>query len=397
MYRGYTVKLYPNKAQAQMLERHFGCSRWVYNEMIRINQKAYHRRGQSLSSYDMSSYLPKLKKQYPWLAEATAQSLQVVCHNLADAYGRFFKKQAGYPAFKRKGEAESFTCIDNSRFEGNRLRLPKLGLIRYRGGVMPEGKVNRFTVRKTATGYFASALIDDGKDAVALRDPGNILGLDLGLIDLIVTSAGERVKAPKHFAEVQADLRRRQQALSRKHKGSARRAKAKRAVAVLHAKARNRRKDFQHKLTRRLVDGESQAFAVEALNVKGMMSNGKLAKHIADCGWRQFLMFLRYKAAAHGKPVLEVGRFYPSSKTCSACGVVLRSLPLSVREWQCDDCGSIHQRDVNAALNIALEAARNAASERGDGVSPAVLRPVPVAEARTRMAGSSGNARFRGQ
>ena len=128
---------------------------------------------------------------------------------------------------------------------------------------------------------------------------------------------------------------------------------------------------------------ENQAFAVENLNIKGMMSNHRLAGHIADCGWSQFLIFLKYKATAVGKQVLEVGRFYPSSKTCSACGTVQQSLPLSVREWRCGDCGSVHQRDVNAAINIAYEAARNSVSDRGDGVIPGVLRLVPVCEARS--------------
>ena len=383
MFRNYTVKLYPNAAQAALLDRHFGCARWVYNEMIRINQKAYHRRGESLSSYDMAAYLPKLKRQYPWLAEVNAQSLQIVCHNLAEAYARFFKKLGGYPAIKKKGESESFTCINNSRLAGNKIRLPKLGLVRYRGGDTPPGRVKRFTILKRAGGYYASVMVDDGKEALPLREPTDILGVDLGLTDLIATSAGERVKAPRHFAGIQARLRGRQQALGRKQRGSKRRSQAKRAVAVLHAKARNQRKDFQHKLTRRLADGESQAFAVESLNVKGMMGNRSLAKHIADCGWYQFLTLLKYKAEARGKPVLEVGRFFPSSKTCSHCGVVLRSLPLSTREWKCGDCGAVHQRDVNAAINIALEAARNAVSKRGGGSSPSILRVAPAVEART--------------
>jgi putative transposase len=381
MLRGYTVRLYPNKVQRVLLDKHFGCCRWVYNEMIRINQKKYHRSGKGLSGYDMQSYLPKLKKQYPWLAEVNSQSLQIVCHNLANAYGKFFKKQGGYPTFKKKGYSGSFTCINNSRLLERHIRLPKLGLIRYRGGDCPPGRVKSFTVKESAGRYYASILIDMREQEPEAQEPDNILGIDLGITDVIVTSTGNAVAAPKFFKASKARLRVASKALSRCQKGSKRRAKTRLRLTRVHDKMHNRRKDFYHKLSYSLVaDGENQAFAIENLNVKGMMANRSLAVHITDCGWRQFLTFLRYKAAAVGKPVLEVDRFFPSSKTCSACGHVRHSLPLSVREWQCSECGCWHHRDVNAAINIVLEAARNAA--RGDGVNPSVLRPVPVYEAR---------------
>lgn len=388
MLRGYTFKLYPNVQQSLLLDKHFGSTRWVYNEMIRINQKSYRRRGKSLSGFDMQSYLPKLKKQYPWLSEVNSQALQIVCHNLADAYGKFFKKQGGYPRFKKKGESDSFTCVNNSRIEGNKLRLPKLGTIRFRAGDRPEGKIKRFTIRKMASGYYGSALIETPEVSLDSVDPKAILGIDLGLTDIIVTSAGEKMKAPKYFKNAQAKLRLRQQALSRKQKGSNRRGKARVAVARLHEKIRNSRKDFNHKVSRRLVaDSENQAFATENLNVKGMLRNHKLAKHIADCGWRQFLTFLKYKAEAVGKQVIEVDRFYPSSKTCSDCGVVRQSLPLSIREWQCGDCGALHHRDINAAINIALEASRSGVFDRRDSGRPVVLRRAAVNEASTYAVG----------
>jgi len=224
--------------------------------------------------------------------------------------------------------------------------------------------------------------IKDHND-VPLRDPENILGIDLGIKDMVVTSEGEIFPAPKLMKKSRGKLREISKHLSRCQMRSNRRGKAKLALARLHEKVSNQRKDFNHKLSRMLVNkGENQAFAIENLNIKGMMGNHKLATHIADCGWNQFLMFLKYKAAAVGKHVLEVGRFYPSSKTCSVCGAVRQSLPLSVREWKCSDCGSIHQRDVNAAINIALEAARNFASDRGGGVIPGICR-VPVCETRS--------------
>ncbi len=381
MLKGYIIKIYPNAEQTVLLEKHCGSVRWVYNEMIRINQKAYHRRGKSLSGFDMQSYLPKLKKQYPWLAEVNSQSLQIVCHNLADAYGRFFRKQAGYPRFKKKGAPESFTCVNDSYFQNNKIRLPKLGMITYRAGDKPEGKVKKFTIRKTASGYYASALIETAEAMPETKKPQAILGIDLGVKDVIVTSMGQAISAPKYLVAAQKELRLKQQAVSRKNKGSNRHSKAKRAVAILHEKIRNRRKDFNHKASRKLVaDSENQAFATENLNVKGLMANHSLARHIADCGWRQFLTFLQYKAAAVGKPVIEVGRFFPSSKTCSTCGIVRQSLPLKIREWQCGDCGAFHDRDHNAAINIALEAARNSVLDRGDDIS-LFVRKAAVCEA----------------
>ncbi len=386
MLRGYVIKLYPNKAQEELLNKHFGCCRWVYNEMIRINQKKYHRTGRGLSGYDMQSYLPKLKKQYSWLSEVNSQSLQIVCHNLADAYNRFFKKQTKYPVFKKKGNDASFTCINYSWIEENHIRLPKLGKIRYRGGNCPNGNIRRFIIRKKANSFYASVLIDVPKNEVPLRDPENILGIDLGLTDIVVTSTGEIFPASKLMKKSKSKLRIAHKHLSQCQKGSNRRNKAKLALAKIHKKVSNQRKDFNHKLSRILVSkDENQAFAIEDLNIKGMMSNHKLAVHIADCGWGQFLTFLKYKAPAVGKQVLEVDRFYPSSKTCSVCGLVRGSLSLSIREWTCNECSTVHHRDVNAAINIAYEAARNSVSDRGDGVIPNVLRSVPVCETRSSI------------
>jgi len=382
MHRGFTVKIYPNKAQEELLGKNFGCCRWVYNHMLVISQKKYHRTGKTLSGRDMQYYLPKLKKQYPWLAEAGSQSLQIVCHNLADAYNRFFKGLAKYPKFRKKGSRGSFTCINNSRINETHVRIPKIGEIRYRGGDIPNGIAKRFVINERAGKYYCSILFEIPQKKPSPLPIDNILGIDLGITDMVVTSQGLSVKSTRPMKEAKSKLQAASKAYSRTEIGSNRRKKAKQKLKLLHEKVANQRKDFNHKLSRMFVDkGDNQAFAVEDLNIKGMMSNHKLAFHISDMGWHQFLTFLEYKAAAVGKHVIKVDRYFPSSKTCSVCGLVLESLPLNIREWTCE-CGSIHHRDINAAINIAYEAARNSVSKRGDQVTPSILM-APINEARS--------------
>lgn len=382
MLKGYTAKLYPNKAQAELLEKHFGCARWVYNEMIKINQKKYHRTGKGLSGYDMQSYLPKLKKQYPWLSEVSAQSLQIVCHNLADSYNRFFKKKAGYPNLKNKSAHNSFVAVGEIDIFDRHMKLPKLGKIKYRGGAKPDGRLKRITVRKRAGSYYASALFDDGKEAVKELPVTSITGVDLGLYHIAITSNGEKFKSLKAFKNSKEKVTAAHRAVARCQKGSNRRKKAILVLSKAHEKIRNQRKDYNHKVTRSLVsDSKNQAFGIEDLSVKNMMKNKKLSFHIQDASWGQFVSFLKYKAASEGKAVIEIDRFYPSSKTCYECGVVNNALTLSDRTWVCSECGKEHDRDINAALNIAFEAARNAA--HGGVVNRGLVR-VDASEVRIR-------------
>lgn len=376
MLRGYTAKIYPNEAQAELLEKHFGCCRWVYNEMIKINQKKYHRTGKHLSGYDMSAYLPKLKKQYPWLSEVNAASLQIVCHNLSEAYNRFFKKKSMYPKWKKKSSSSSYTVINGGKLCDNYVTLPKVGKVRYRGGDKPNGKLKRITVKKRAGAYYISALYESDISVPQPVNHQSICGIDLGLNDLAVTSYGEKIKPYKAFKASKAKLRAANKRLSRTQKGSNRRKKAILALSKVHEKIGNQRKDYNHKITRALIDdSKNQAFAIESLAVKNMMRNRKLSSHIQDAAWGQFITFLKYKAESVGKRVIEVDRFYPSSKTCSECGIVNDKLALSDRRWVCQECHAEHDRDVNAARNIAFEAVRNTAH---GGV---VRRGSPLADA----------------
>lgn len=367
MYLGYTVQLYPTQEQALLLQRHFGCCRWLYNQMIEISGKRYGRTGKSMSGFDMQNLIPKLKKQYPWLGEVNAQSLQIVCHDLGKAYRSFFRKTAAFPKHKKKSHGGSFTAVTNTAILERHIKLPKLGRVRFRGGDCPIGKLKRITVFEQAGKYFASSLVDTLTDAPVEKPFDTVTGLDLGIHSFIATSRGEKFDGLRIMRKSCAKLRQASKALSRKQKGSARRSRARKVLARIHLKVANQRKDAHHKISHSLIaNSENQAFAVEDLNTRGMMTNRRLARQIADCGWSQFLGFLKYKAATVGKPVLMAGRFYPSSKTCSACGVVNTGLTLSNRSWTCG-CGANHDRDINAAINIS-KTARNAV--RGEDASP---------------------------
>lgn len=358
--KAFLIKIYPNKKQQKALDANFDACRFVYNKMIEISQKKYHRTGKSLSGYDMQSYLPKLKKQFSFLKQSNAQSLQIVCHNLAEAYGKFFRKRAGYPNFKKKKIRQSFSCITDCQLLEKQIKLPKIGLVKFKGGAKPEGKTKTFTISKDATGYYVSILFDNGKQQIVPQGIESVLGLDLGIKDFAVLSNGSRIKNKKLLTGSERVLKKWQKALSRRVKGSKKREQAKLMIGRIHKKIANQRLDFAHKVSRQIVNScdNQTAIAVESLAISNMMKNRKLAKSIADCGWGQFGTFLKYKSADVGKQVIEIGRFYPSSKTCSSCGVVNGDLKLSDRNWKCGDCGSEHDRDLNAAINIAMEGAR---------------------------------------
>lgn len=366
--KGYLVKLYPNQIQQKQLDKAFGCNRWVYNHLITIQQKKYHRTGKGLSGYDMQSYLPKIKKQYPWLKEANSQSLQIVCHNLADAYNKFFRKQGGYPTFKKKNSKQSFSCITSTELLDNKIKLPKIGLITFRGGDKPQGRQKTITISKDATGYYASILFENKQD-IKQEEVKSLVGIDVGIKDFAVCSNGIKIENQKHLKKQKKKLKTLQQKLARQQKGSKKRQQNKIAIARLHKKITNQRKDYNHKNSRLIVNSlkNHESISVENLNIKGMMKNHKLAENIADCGWSSFINFLKYKTQDVGKQTIEVDRFFPSTRVCSECGVVNNNLTLKDREWTCNECGSHHNRDFNSAVNLSLEGLRIYKHSKGLG------------------------------
>lgn len=356
--RAYKFRLYPTAEQERVLARQFGASRFVYNHFLRARIDYYlaNKDGakKGLTYHDTALMLTQLKQQpeYEWLKEANAQALQQALRDLDNAYRNFFDHRARFPRFKRKHDRQSFRVPQGFRVQDNRLVIPKVSPIKMVIHRPIEGTMKHVTVSRTKTGhYYASILCE-----VEMPEPeyqGGEIGIDLGLKSFLATSEGETVNSPKYLRKAERRLKRLQRRLSRRKKGSKGREKTRRQVARQHEKVANQRSDFLHKLSRRLVD-ENQAIHAESLNVKGMLANHRLAKSIADSGWGEFVRQLSYKGEWYGCRLVQIDRFFPSSRRCAACGFINQELRLSDREWACPACGVIHDRDHNAAVNILL-------------------------------------------
>ena len=354
--RGYKYRMYPNVAQRAVLAQTFGCCRFVYNWALDRKQSAYVDTGTSLSVYDLSKELTQLKKEpdHLWLNDVLRVPLKESLRHLGTAFDRFFKKQGGYPRFKSKHKRQSAHYTrDRITLTGRGIKLQKMPgelRVRYHRPLPQDGEVRSAVVSKDPAGrYFVSILVREEIAQLAPITPK--VGVDLGLTHFAITSKGEKVAHPKLFNHHFKCLRRAQQSLSRKQKGSKNRDKARLKVARIHARIGDARKDFLHKLSTRLIS-ENQAIGTESLRVKNMMKNKRLAKAIGDSGWHTFTTMLTYKAQWYGRDVVPLDTFFPSSKTCSACGYVINDLPLSVRLWTCPKCNTTHDRDINAAVNI---------------------------------------------
>lgn len=393
MKHAVKVRIYPTSEQIEALSKAFGCARWFWNNSLAETNRLYKETGKGLSQQGMNDRLPTLKKEYEWLAEPYSQVLQSVSLNLSRAFINFFEGRSKFPNFKPKHGKQSIQYPQNVKITDEGLKLPKIGIVPVKIHRTFDGKLKTVTVSLTPSGkYFASLLFDDGKPEVEKSIDGKAVGIDLGLTHFAITSDGSKFDNPRTLKKHSRNLKRKQQKLSRKQKGSNRRKKARRIVARVHEKIANVRKDFLHKLSRKLVN-ENQVIITENLAVKNMVKNRNLAKAISDASWSEFTRMLSYKAGNEGKTYLEVGRFFPSSKTCSVCLNRMGSLPLDIRSWQCQNCGTKHDRDVNAAINIRDEGLRilalgTSATANGGKVSPKVGRKKSVSKALPREIGS---------
>lgn len=366
----FKQRLYPNLKQREFLCREFGASRFVYNWALGVRSEAWAKDKVRITGPEIGKRLTALKKQeeFAWLQQASARSLFFTLMNLEVAYSKFFNKQAKYPRFKKRKHFGGSTKFDDAQFKlvNGKLRLPKLDdLIRVNWTRELPCHPKFVTISQDACGDFWASFTCDA-DPCELPKLKTSVGIDLGIETFAALSTGEKIKAPSLTPHIRK-MKRLQRRASRKQKGSNNRRKALRLVARAHRRIDNIRKDFQHKLSTRLVR-ENQVIAIESLAVKNMIRNRCLSRAISEQGWSVFTAMLEYKAARYGRDLIRVDRFFPSSKTCSSCGFVAQSMPLSSRSWICPRCGISHDRDVNAAINIL--AAGNAVTACGEPVRP---------------------------
>ena len=358
MLNAYKYRLHPTREQSGFFNKSFGCVRFIYNWGLQKRIEAYMKDKGRISYVQLCAMLTELKKdeQYSWLRDVSNECLQQALRNLDAAFTRFFREKKGFPRFKSKSRSrQSYKAILSVHVdqERRRIKLPKIGWVKYGNNRKFEGNVRSVTVSVTPSGkYHVSVLVDDGKE-IPEKLPvtfDTTIGIDMGIKDFAVCSNGDTYENPRHLIKAEQRLRTLQKRLSRKKKGSNRRNRARMILARQHEKVANRRQDYLHKISTKIVR-ENQAIVVEDLNTKGMMRNHRLSKAIGACGWSTFFKMLEYKCERQGKTFIRIGRFDPSSKMCS-CGHVHRGLKLFEREWVCPNCGSVNDRDLLAACNI---------------------------------------------
>lgn len=364
MYKSFKYRIYPNKEQEELIQKTFGCARFVYNEMLAFRKYVYETEGKGLSKFDCNNYCNRvLKIKYEWLKDVDKWSLTNSIFNMDNAYQNFFKEHSGFPKFKsKKDNRKSYTTTftNNSikvSFDENRIKLPKLKWVKAKIHRDFVGIIKFATISQNPSGkYFVSVLVDC--ENFQLKSVDTVVGIDLGIKDLVITSDGDKFENPKTLYKYEKKLAKAQRELSRKQKGSKNRNKQRIKVARLNEKIANIRKDNLHKISHKLVY-ENQVIVSENLNVSGMVKNHHLAKSISDCSWCELTRQLQYKSEWCGRQYIKVDTYFPSSQNCSVCSYKnTETKDLSVREWNCPNCHTHHDRDVNAAVNILNEGIR---------------------------------------
>ena len=381
MLIAHKIALDPNNVQKTYLAKSAGVARFAYNWALAEWKRQYeaHKANPALPKPNEMALRRQLnaikREQFPWMLEVTKCAPQMAIMQLGQAFKNFFAGRARFPQFRKKGRDDRFT-LTNDKFviDGSRIRIPKLGWVRMRESLRFAGKIMSATISRVADRWFVSITVDT-LDNLYLPQAENqgVVGVDLGVSALATLSTGEVIPGPKPHKALLVRLRRLSKRVSRRQKGSANRAKARARLAKLHARIAAIRQDALHKLTTSLIR-RFHTVVIEDLNVRGMVKSRILARSIADMGFYEFRRQLEYKAAMCGGQVVVADRFFASSKTCSACGHKVETLPLAVRAWTCPACGAIHDRDVNAAKNLerlarttASSAGSNACGEKGSG------------------------------
>jgi putative transposase len=386
--RAYKYRFFPTDEQKQILAQTFGCCRFVYNWALRKKTDAYYKDGVRLYYKDLSSQLTDLKKQpeYAWLNDVSCVPTQQSLRHLDRSFLNFFEGRTKYPTFKKKGNRQSAEYTRSAfSYRDGKITLAKMKEplnIVWSRSLPKDALPSTVTISKDcADRYFVSMLVEDEIEQFSPTEQA--VGADLGLKDFVILSTGETVGNPKFFRKDEKKLAKAQRRHAKKKKGSKNRNKARLKVARIHARIADRRSDFLHKLSTRLIR-ENQTICVESLAVKNMVKNHGLAKAISDVGWSEFVSQLEYKAEWYGRTLVKIDKWYPSSKRCFDCGHILNSLTLDVRQWTCPECGVVHDRDINAAKNIL--AAGQAVNACGEAVRPGAVKAKPGKPQRSRKA-----------
>lgn len=364
----YRFRLYPTKEQEKFLKQEAGNIRFVYNYFLALAKEKYQKEKAKWNYYEYKKLLPELKKEFEFLKFSNSQSLQESLKNLDKAFKNFFKGLSDFPKFKKKKKTNSISIPQHFKIVENKLKIPKLKTsIKFKKHRTIEGKIKSISITIKPSGkYYLNVLVE--REIIPLPKKDKIIAIDMGLTDFIVTSDNQAVKNPKHFKKLERRLKLWQKRLSRKEKGSNNYKKWAKKVARLHEKITNVKNDFLHKLSKKIIN-ENQVVIVENLNIKGLIKNKKLSKHIHQASWYKFINMLEYKAKLYKRELIKIDTFFPSSKLCSVCGYKHKELKLSDRVWTCPKCNTTHNRDYNATLNLLKEGLKQVGLERPDGTN----------------------------
>lgn len=361
LLKTYKIRIYPNKAQEILINKTFGCCRLIYNDYLSITLKDKEENKKRTNWVEYCNVrLIQLKKDKEFLSEVYSQSLQNSVVKLNRAIKEHFTLKKGFPKFKKKSNDQSYNIPQGCKVKDNKVYLPKVGWVKFRDNRTIYGKIKTVTITKDCSGRYYACVNTEQEHNIQAQAPvseDNTIGIDLGLTDYVTLSTGEKIENPKHYKKEDEKIQRLKRKMSKQKydketkRPSKRREKTRVKIAKLHRRIVDSKNDFLHKLSTRIVS-ENQAIVLENLKVGNMMKNHKLTRSVGEASWYKFKEMLRYKAEWYGKTFFQVDTFFPSSKLCSCCGFKNDKLELKDRKWECNNCGVVHDRDINASINI---------------------------------------------